>query len=94
MANTNTQSPKTVRAKVQVSSVIPIAYGLGAHVHMFAVYSNDPTSENKRFWDATPQASFDMIITNPEALNLFTQGEEYYVDFIPVRAGDLGATGT
>jgi len=89
MANTNTQSPRTVRAKVQVSSVI--AVGNAANVHMHAVYAD--SEENKRFWDATPQASFVMTITNPEALNLFTQGEEYYVDFIPVRSSLAGLTG-
>lgn len=47
-----------------------------------AVYSNDPEHENKVFWDATPNISFEMTVRN-EAAQLFEPGIEYYMDFTP-----------
>jgi hypothetical protein len=47
------------------------------------VYSNEPDSENKAFWDATPQGSLELGITNDAAWPLFTVGQEYYLDFTP-----------
>lgn len=45
------------------------------------VYSNDPHSENKAFWDATPSGKIEMWITNKSAYEGFELGQTYYVDF-------------
>lgn len=57
--------------------------GAGEHVFLTPVYSADPLSENKAFWDATPSGSIDMYITNELAFGVFQGGSCYYVEFIP-----------
>lgn len=52
-------------------------------VRFGAVYSQDPNSENKNFWESTPNASLQMYITNHAAADLFEIGKEYYLDFTP-----------
>jgi hypothetical protein len=39
------------------------------------------SEENKTFWQYTPIGNISLTITNPDALNQFEVGEEYYVDF-------------
>ena len=55
--------------------------GIVASLEFQAVSSNDPNSENKKFWDATPSGKIELNLVNPEAIKLFTIGKEYYVDF-------------
>lgn len=43
----------------------------------------NPESENKRFWTATPNGKITMTITNAEAADTFEMGKQYYVDFTP-----------
>lgn len=51
-------------------------------VKMNPVYSDKPDSENKKFWDATPQGSFEMgAIHN----GMFEPGKEYYIDITPAE---------
>ncbi len=85
-----------VRAKVYVSDVTtrflyrqPDGQGGIRDVHMEDVSfrfvsGNDPDSENKKFFDATPPRSAPMMMTiaNPEAQALFRPGQELYLDFI------------
>ena len=47
----------------------------------------DDSPENKLFWDATPSGSLQMGTLNPEAWKEFELGEEYYLDFTPVKQG-------
>jgi hypothetical protein len=49
-------------------------------VVMNAVYSNDPASENAKFWDASPGGTFSMNCVNPAAVAEFELGKEYYFD--------------
>lgn len=42
------------------------------------------SEENKIFWDYTPSGIINLFITNPNAVNQFEPGKEYYVDFTPV----------
>lgn len=70
----------TVRAKFQVNSIIPS--GGTVVVHMGAVYSSDPASENKAFCDATPSAYLQIQIQNDKpAASAFKIGQQYYLDF-------------
>lgn len=79
----------SVRAKFYCESILTSGYTKDgkpqintAKVYKFrAVYSNDPKHENKLFWDATPSASLEMTITNPDG-QVFEVGHEYYLDFI------------
>lgn len=48
-----------------------------------AVYGD--SEENKSFSEATPSASVSMSISNKAAHGAFVQGEEYYVEFKPVK---------
>lgn len=49
------------------------------------VYSDDPASENKAFWDATPSGSLQLGVVNPEAWKHFEIGKAYYLDFTPAE---------
>ncbi len=74
-----------VRAKMRCGAVMPQQDG-GVTVHMNAVYSTDPDSENKAFTDATPNAYLQLSIAGGKpAAQAFETGAEYYVDF--VKAG-------
>lgn len=75
----------SVRAKFKVTSKIP-GYSNTTTVGLSAVYSSDPSSENKAFTDATPSGQINISIANDKpALDAFVMGEEYYVDFTPVK---------
>lgn len=49
-------------------------------VKMSPVFSDKPDSENKAFWDATPQGSFEMSCIHEGS---FEPGQEYYIDITP-----------
>src|SRR5690242_7481140 len=53
-------------------------------IKMSPVYSSDPNSENKKFWDASPGGTFELNIVNPAAVEQFVIGKEYYFDISPV----------
>jgi hypothetical protein len=77
---------KNMRAKLQVLSVVK--YGdppTSVSVSMSAVsdkpYDKDGNSEDNTFAKYTPAASFSATINNPELLDMFTQGDKFYLDF-------------
>ena len=41
--------------------------------------------EDQRYFDATPHGRIEMQINNPAALEQFTLGRKFYVDFNPVE---------
>jgi hypothetical protein len=45
------------------------------------VYSIDPESENRLFWNATPSGELKLQMVNPEAWSQFEMGKMYYLDF-------------
>src|SRR5260221_13335708 len=49
------------------------------------VYSNEPGSENKAFWDATPSGSVQLGVVNQEAWKHFELGKKYYLAFTPAE---------
>lgn len=61
----------------------------GSSVEFTTVYETDDQKgadpENVRFTKATPWGQIKMGIDNPAALERFTVGEQYYVDFTPVK---------
>jgi hypothetical protein len=72
-----------VRAKFKVANILQRDWG--TEVSMFPVYSEDPNSENKKFWDATPCGSLVMSIKNEAAGEYFERDKEYYIDFTAVE---------
>ena len=76
----------SVRAKFKVTRTGQVQYGTDKVLHdveMSPVYSNDPGSENKAFWDATPNGSFKMTSIISDA---FEVGKEYYIDITEAEA--------
>jgi hypothetical protein len=71
----------SVRAKFMCHYVQPTNDGVIAHMH--AVYSTDPNNPNHSWSKATPGASLQMTISNPDAVAAFEQGKEYFLDFTP-----------
>lgn len=76
----------TIRAKFYVSGKelqagSPGKINNSGKVTLTPVYSNDPNSENKAFWDATPSGKIEMWITNAPAYEALAIGKAYYVDF-------------
>lgn len=69
-----------VRAKFRVKSKLETEYGTVVKMH--AVYSSDPSHENKQFAEASPHGSFEMMIKREGPHGHFVVGEEYYLDFI------------
>lgn len=81
----------TMRAKMKVVSVQ--ASGNCENIKLSAVckkegYPDDGSDENNSFARWTPTANLDMTITNPDLLGKITEGQEFYLDFTPVAAGD------
>ncbi len=75
---------ETTRAKVRVNAVRQSKTDQGEvwqeHVIMNPVYSPDPASENRKFWEATPAGEVNLFINNPQVFGLFQEGQEVYLD--------------
>ena len=85
-----------VRAKFWCIEVTQFSGGIGrepsgVRYKFSPVYSNDPSHENKRFWDATPNGTLEMTVKN-EAAQIFELGREYYIDFTPAEVNVLSTT--
>lgn len=80
--------PLSMRAKMLIRSV---QHGEGCEtLEIGAVcknegYDESGLDENNTFSKFTPTADLRMTITNPELLGEYDQGQEFYVDFLPVR---------
>ena len=73
---------KTLLAKFKVGSTTDFGNN-NVKAHLSAVINDSP--ENKSFSIYTPNASVEMHITNPEALDFFKAGEEYTCEFKKVE---------
>lgn len=71
-----------VRAKFHCLSKQKDENGNGTNISLMAVYSDDPNSENKQYWDLTPSGQINLQVLNDAATEKFEVGKEYYVDFI------------
>jgi hypothetical protein len=54
-------------------------------LHFSPVYSSDPNSENRKFWQASPNGQLTLGVVNPEASSQFELNKEYYLDFSPAE---------
>jgi hypothetical protein len=73
---------KTIRCKFVVSEVARTEYG--STLKLRPVHSG--SEENKGFFKATPQGSFEMQTINDAALEGVAPGQEFYVDLTPAAA--------
>lgn len=56
-------------------------------IEMSPVYGHgDPSHENSKFWDATPNGKFEMTCVNKAAVDQLELGHEYYLDITPAAA--------
>ena len=73
---------KAMRAKLTVTEVTRKYWG-GDHVTFAAVYSDTP--EDNSYTEATPTASAQFNIDNPDLKGTFDPGDAFYVDFTPIE---------
>ncbi len=73
-----------VRCKFKCDSIETLTYGKGLiyNAKMSPVFSQDPESENKKFWEATPLGAFTVGTVK---VMPFEVGKEYYLDITPVE---------
>jgi hypothetical protein len=70
-----------IRARMRCNAKIADGAG-GYEVHLKAIYSGAPGSENQAFSDVSPMADIVMFIgSGKPAAKLFALGQEFYVDF-------------
>jgi hypothetical protein len=48
-------------------------------IELYAVYDNDATSENGRFWTSTPSGRLLLQINNSDTFGFFCPGDEMYL---------------
>ncbi len=68
-----------VRAKMRVQSV------MGGVLKMECMYDPEVKAEDRSFMEATPWGHIEMGIDNPKALEEFTHGGTFYVDFTKIE---------
>lgn len=71
----------TMRAKMKIESVTRTQYG--EKLRFSAVYGGSTNAEDNTFASATPNATFEMDISNKELHGKFNPGDTFYVDFAP-----------
>ena len=76
----------SVRAKFRCCGINHVHTG---GTNSVAAISRVPVWEqegvNKQWSHATPQGKIEMTITNPDAVEQFELGKEYFVDFTPAN---------
>lgn len=73
-----------MRAKFQVSSVLPNPWG-DHNMESFiasAVYSDDPSNPNHQWSQATPSGTLQLLISNPAAQGKLKVGQQFFIDLI------------
>lgn len=74
--------PKSVRQEDGSYKTEP---GTMTTLKMSPTFSNDPNSENKKFWDASPGGQLTLNCVNTAAVEQFKIGQEFYLDFTPME---------
>ena len=84
----------TIRCKLRVAEVSHIIEADGSvgyeTVKLSAVYGQGD-SENAHWSRWTPNASFSITISNPDAFGKLTKDHEFYVDFTPAHVQEQEA---
>jgi hypothetical protein len=73
----------SVRAKFKVQEITEHAYGEKTMktIKLQPVYGTKEGSENKAFWDASPNGEIRLGTINMDAAAQFVLNGEYYIDF-------------
>ncbi len=78
------ESVRNVRAKFWVSEITHHHQQAPGQVCATVKLQAAFHGENNKDWSRyTPTGSISMIITNPSAVDAFTLGQHFYVDFTP-----------
>ena len=74
-----------IRAKLRVRTIAEHDRSPTSRtVTLQAVYDTS-IPEDQRFFDATPSASFELLVNNPKALEELKLGRAFYLDFVPIE---------
>lgn len=73
----------SVRAKFTLTEIHTFSYGGKRFV--FTPQYDTSIPEDQRFAKASPSGRFEITVDNPAAIEQFTIGQAYYVDFSPVN---------
>ena len=74
---------KPMRAKMQIQSVSKQIWP-GEVIRMCAVYGGSTNDEDNSFAKTTPSGSIELTIANKELLGVYSPGDTFYVDFVPI----------
>ncbi len=77
----------TIRCKFRCSDKYQNSDFGGVTIKMWQVYSDDPDSENKKFWEATPSGYLEFQCVKSSAVESLTVDKEYYIDIMPCGEG-------
>lgn len=77
----------SVRGKFKLVQICSLSWNTGAKELKFNAVCSDDTDENKKFHKYTPSGTITMTVDNPEAMEQFELGKDYYVDFLPIPEG-------
>ena len=72
-----------MRAKFVIDSVTPVPQ---EQEEIVARAVTDGSEENKSFSRWTPSGSLSLMISNPNLLGYWKQGDEFYLDFTKIEA--------
>ncbi|HLZ24567.1 MAG TPA: hypothetical protein VKQ30_20825 [Ktedonobacterales bacterium] len=72
------------RCKVAVESITQHNWNPSARTIKFSAQYDDTIPEDKRFYDATPSATFEMLVNNPIVIEQLKPGKKFYVDFTEI----------
>lgn len=71
-----------IRAKMRVTEVTKTEYG-AERVKLTAVWADKTNAEDNTYAKATPSATVEIQVDNPEAHGAFVPGQKFFVDFTP-----------
>ncbi len=78
----------SVTAKLKLTHVTDTCYGApGSKILKFSSVYDPSIPEDRRFQKATPNASAEFQVDNPEAISQFVLGADYYVVFEATAQG-------
>lgn len=75
----------SVRAKFRLTSITEHHWNPTSRTLRFQAEYDQSIPEDRRFYDATPTGSFEMLCNNPSATGQFEIGKAYYIDLTPAE---------
>lgn len=74
-----------IRAKFRVEKVTQHAWNTAARTITLSPQYDQTIAEDRRFCDATPSGTFEMLVNNPAAIAQLQLGQQFYIDLTPVE---------